>query len=67
MRECHSFNHILESNEMNEREGRKRLILRIDKRNDCFGREGGRLSVLFGKGNEEFGSDLNSGEDMDGC
>ena len=23
---------------MNEREGRKRLILRIDKRNDCFGR-----------------------------
>ena len=50
MRECHSFNHILESNEMNEREGRKRLILRIDKRNDCFWREGGRLSVLFGKG-----------------
>ena len=52
MRECHSFNHILESNEMNEREGRKRLILRIDKRNDCFEREGerGRLSVLFGKG-----------------
>ena len=42
MRECHSFNHILESNEMNEREGRKRLILRIDKRNDCFEREGGR-------------------------
>ena len=40
MRECHSFNHILESNEMNEREGRKRLILRIHKRNDCFGREG---------------------------
>ena len=52
MRECHSFNHILECNEMNEREGRKRLILRIDKRNNCFGggREGGRLSVLFGKG-----------------
>jgi hypothetical protein len=24
---------------MNEREGRKRLILRIHKRNDCFGRE----------------------------
>ena len=23
---------------MNEREGKKRLILRIDKRNDCFGR-----------------------------
>ena len=39
MRECHSFNHILESNEMNEREGRKRLILRIHKRNDCFERE----------------------------
>ena len=39
MRECHSFNHILEFNEMNEREGRKRLILRIDKRNDCFGGE----------------------------
>ena len=39
-RECHSFNHILECNEMNEREGRKRLILRIHKRNDCFG--GGR-------------------------
>ena len=38
MRECHSFNHILELNEMNEREGRKRLILRIHKRNDCFGR-----------------------------
>ena len=44
MRECHSFNNIPESNEMNEREGRKRLILRIDKRNDCFEREreGGR-------------------------
>ena len=39
MGECHSFNQILESNEMNEREGRKRLILRIHKRNDCFGRE----------------------------
>ena len=25
--------------EMNEREGRKRLILRIEKRNDCFERE----------------------------
>ena len=37
MRECYSFNHILESNEMNEREGRRRLILRIHKRNDCFG------------------------------
>ena len=42
MRECHSFNHILECNEMNESERRKRLILRIHKRNDCFGREGGR-------------------------
>ena len=50
IRECHSFNHILEFNEMNEREWRKRLILRIDKRNDCFEREGERLSVLFGKG-----------------
>ena len=50
MRECHSFKNIVESNEMNEREGRKRLILRIDKRNDCFERGGGRLSVLFGKG-----------------
>ena len=40
MRECHSFNHILEFNEMNEREGRKRLILRIHKRNDCFASEG---------------------------
>ena len=51
MRECHSFNHILELNDMNERERRKRLILRIHKRNDCFGeREGVRLSVLFGKG-----------------
>ena len=39
MRECHSFNHILEFNEMNEREGRKILILRIDKRNDCSWRE----------------------------
>ena len=38
MRECHSFNHILESNEMNERGWRKGLILRIDKRNDCFER-----------------------------
>ena len=51
MRECHSVDHILEFNEMNEREGRKRLILRIDKRNDCFEKgEGGRLSVLFGQG-----------------
>ena len=40
MKECHSFNHILEFNEMNEREVRKRLILRIDKRNYCFGKEG---------------------------
>ena len=39
MRECHSLNPILDSNEMNEREGRKRLILRIHKRNDCFERE----------------------------
>ena len=31
MRECHSFNHILESDEMNEREGRMRLILNKDK------------------------------------
>ena len=30
-------------------------------------REGGRFSVLFEKENEELGSDLNSGEDMDGC
>ena len=29
---------FLNTNEMNEREGRKRLILRIHKRNDCFGR-----------------------------
>ena len=29
----------VELNEMNEREGRKRLILRIEKRNDCFERE----------------------------
>ena len=33
------MNHIVELNEMNEREGRKRLILRIEKRNDCFERE----------------------------
>ena len=33
------MNHIAELNEMNEREGRKRLILRIEKRNDCFERE----------------------------
>ena len=39
MRECNSFNHILEFNAMNEREWRKRLILRIDKRNDRFERE----------------------------
>ena len=25
--------------EMNEREGRKKLILRVEKRNDCFERE----------------------------
>ena len=68
MRECHSFNHILVSNEMNEREGRKRLILRIHKRNDCFGRgrEGEGVCCLE-KENEELGSDLNSGEDMDCC
>ena len=39
MRECYELNHIVELNEMNEREGRKRLILRIEKRNDCFERE----------------------------
>ena len=39
MRECYYLNHIVELNEMNEREGRKRLILRIEKRNDCFERE----------------------------
>ena len=33
------MNDIVELNEMNEREGRKRLILRIEKRNDCFERE----------------------------
>ena len=33
------MNHIVELNEMNEREGKKRLILRIEKRNDCFERE----------------------------
>ena len=33
------MNHIVELNEMNEREERKRLILRIEKRNDCFERE----------------------------
>ena len=33
------MNHIVELNEMNEREGRKRLILKIEKRNDCFERE----------------------------
>ena len=33
------MNHIVELNEMSEREGRKRLILRIEKRNDCFERE----------------------------
>ena len=47
MRECHSFNHILESNEMNEREGRKKLIFRIDKRNDCFERERERECVVW--------------------
>ena len=36
------MNYIVELNEMDEREGRKRLILRIDKRNDCFEREGER-------------------------
>ena len=33
------MNHIVELNEMNEGEGRKRLVLRIEKRNDCFERE----------------------------
>ena len=33
------MNHIVELNELNEREWRKRLILRIEKRNDCFERE----------------------------
>ena len=33
------MNHIVELNEMNEREGRKRLILSIEKKNDCFERE----------------------------
>ena len=33
------MNHIVELNEMNEREGRERLILSIEKRNDCFERE----------------------------
>ena len=39
MKECYELNHIVELNEMNEREGRKRLILRTEKRNDCFERE----------------------------
>ena len=38
IRECEDDDVLL--NEMIEREGRKRLILRIHKRNDCFGREG---------------------------
>ena len=33
------MNDIDELNGMNEREGMKRLILRIEKRNDCFERE----------------------------
>ncbi len=33
------MNNIVELNEINERGGRKRLILRIEKRNDCFERE----------------------------
>ena len=52
---------------MNEREWRKRLILRIHKRNDCFGRGREIECVVLGKENEELGSDLNSGEDMDCC
>ena len=63
----HSFNHILESNEMNEGEGRKRLILRIDKRNDCFGRGREIECVVWKRRMRSLGSDLNSGEDMDGC
>ena len=39
MGECYYLNDIVELNEMNEREGRKRLILGIEKRNDCFERE----------------------------
>ena len=39
MKECYYLNIIVELNEMNEREERKRLILRIEKRNDCFERE----------------------------
>ena len=69
MRERHSFNHILESNEMNERERRKRLILRIHKRNDRFEREREREieCVVWKRRMRSLGSDLNSGEDMDGC
>ena len=33
------MNRIVELDEMNEREGRKRLIVRIEKRNDCCERE----------------------------
>ena len=65
MRDCNSFNHILESNEMNEREGRKRLILRIHKRNDCFERV--IECVVWKRRMRSLRSDLNSGEDMDGC
>ena len=64
--ECHSFNHILEFNEMNERKGRKRLILRIHKRNDCFGR-GREIECVVLEKENELGSDLNEDEDMDCC
>ena len=41
------MNHIVELNEMNEREWRKRLILRIGKRNDCFERECVCVCVIY--------------------
>ena len=43
------------------------MILRIDKRNDCFEREREIECVVWKKENEELWSDLNSGEDMYGC
>ena len=52
---------------MNERKGRKRLILRIHKRNDCFGREREIECVVWKRENEELWSDLNECEGMDGC
>ena len=43
------------------------MILRIDERNDCFVREREIECVVLKRRMRRLGSDLNEGEDMDGC